>query len=94
MAVLWARGIARQLRRMVAFARGVSQGPMPDRLPVTSHDELGDLASALNVMAANLKDTLQRLEEEGRRSRTIMENMGEGLLVLDASGRSPAQPSR
>jgi len=86
-AALWARGIARQLRRMVAFARGVSQGPMPDRLPIASQDELGDLASALNVMAGDLKHTLQRLEEEGRRSRTIMENMGEGLLVLDASGK-------
>ncbi|OGB94590.1 MAG: hypothetical protein A2Z31_09940 [candidate division NC10 bacterium RBG_16_65_8] len=86
-AILWARGIARQLRRMVAFARGVSQGPMPDRLPVTSRDELADLAEALNSMAADLKDTLQRLEAEGRRSRTIMESMGEGLLVLDAHGK-------
>ena len=86
-AALWARGIARQLRQMVAFARGVSQGPTPDRLPMTSQDELGDLASALNVMAADLKNTLQRLEEEGRRSRTIMESMGEGLLVLDGHGK-------
>jgi two-component system phosphate regulon sensor histidine kinase PhoR len=87
MAVLWARGMARQLRRMVDFARGVSLGPMPDRLPVTSRDELADLAAALNAMAADLKNTLQRLEEEGRRSRTIMESMGEGLLVLDAQGK-------
>ena len=86
-AALWARGIARQLRQMVAFARGVSQGPTPDRLPINSQDELGDLASALNVMAADLKNTLQRLEEEGRRSRTIMESMGEGLLVLDGHGK-------
>ena len=86
-AILWARGIARHLRRMVAFARGVSQGPMPDRLPVTSRDELADLAAALNAMATDLRDTLQRLEAEGRRSRTIMESMGEGLLVLDAHGK-------
>jgi two-component system, OmpR family, phosphate regulon sensor histidine kinase PhoR len=86
-AALWARGMARQLRRMVAFARGVSQGSMLDRLPITSHDELADLAAALNVMAADLKDTLERLEAESRRSRTIMESMGEGLLVLDARGK-------
>jgi two-component system phosphate regulon sensor histidine kinase PhoR len=86
-AALWARGMARQLRRMVAFARGVSQGSMLDRLPVTSHDELADLAAALNVMAADLKGTLERLETESRRSRTIMESMGEGLLVLDARGK-------
>ena len=86
-AVLWAQGTVRQLRRMVAFARGVSHGTMPDRLPVTSRDELGDLASALNAMAADLKTTLERLEAEGRRSRAIMESMGEGLLVLDERGK-------
>lgn len=86
-AVLWARGMARQLRRMVAFARGVSHGRMLDRLPAASRDELADLAVALNSMAADLKGTMERLEDEGRRSRTIMESMAEGLLVLDARGR-------
>ncbi len=86
-AVLWARSMARQLRRMIAFARGVSHGQMPDRLPATSRDELADLAIALNAMAADLHGTLERLEDEGRRSRTIMASMGEGLLVLDGRGR-------
>jgi two-component system phosphate regulon sensor histidine kinase PhoR len=48
---------------------------------------LADLAVALNAMAADLNDTMERLEDEGRRSRTIMESMGEGLLVLDGRGR-------
>lgn len=87
-AILWARGMARHLRRMVAFARGVSQGRMPDRLPVTSRDELADLAGALNAMAADLHGTLHRLEEEGRQSRAIVESMGEGLLVLDGRGKT------
>jgi two-component system phosphate regulon sensor histidine kinase PhoR len=37
-------------------------------------------------MAADVKGILQRLEEEGQRSRTIMESMVDGLLVLDARG--------
>lgn len=86
-AVVWARGIARQLRRMVQFARGVSQGRIPERLPATTRDEFADLAAALNAMATDLTTTLERLEAEGRRSRTIMESMGEGLLVLDGRGR-------
>jgi two-component system, OmpR family, phosphate regulon sensor histidine kinase PhoR len=86
-AVVWAHGIARQLRHMVAFARGVSRGSVPDRLPVASADELGDLAAAMNGMAADLKKTLERLEEESRRSQAIMESMAEGLLVLDARGK-------
>ncbi|HEX7548207.1 MAG TPA: histidine kinase dimerization/phospho-acceptor domain-containing protein, partial [Candidatus Methylomirabilis sp.] len=85
-AVLWASRISRQLHMMVGFARGVSRGQMPPRLPIASRDEFGDLAAALNAMAADVKGILQRLEEEGQRSRTIMESMGDGLLVLDARG--------
>ncbi len=86
-AFLWARRITRPLREMVGFAQGVARGEMTPRLPVRSRDELGELAEALNAMAADLRSTLYRLEDEGRRLRAIMEGMAEGLLVLDARGR-------
>jgi len=86
-AILWARHMAQQLHRMLAFARGVSRGEMAARLPAGSRDELGDLTAALNEMADDLKTTLRRLETEGQRLRTITESMGEGLLVLDAHNR-------
>ena len=72
---------------MVAFAQGLARGEMTTRLPIASRDEIGELGEALNAMAGSLKDTLHRLEEEGRRIRTIMESMAEGLLVIDARGR-------
>ncbi len=87
LAYLWARRITLPLRRMLDFARALSRGEMGHRLPVRPGDELGDLAGALNAMAADLRSTLQRLEEEGRRIRTIMESMAEGLLVIDGRGR-------
>lgn len=86
-AYLWARKITRPLWQMVGFAQGVARGEMGQRLPIYSRDELGELANALNVMADDLKGTLRRLEEEGRRIRTIMESMAEGVLVIDARGR-------
>lgn len=93
-AVLWARGISNQLRRMVDFARDVPRGEMTTRLQIVSRDEIGELAGALNVMAVELRDTLHRLEEEGKRVRTIMESMAEGLLVIDVQGRiSLANPA-
>jgi two-component system phosphate regulon sensor histidine kinase PhoR len=85
-AILWSRRMARQLRQMIGFARDVSRGQTAPRLSVASRDEIADLAAALNAMAADIKGILQRLEEEGQRSRTIVESMGEGLLVLDAHG--------
>ena len=87
LAYLWARRITFPLRQMVGFARSVAQGELTRRLPVHSRDELGELAGALNAMAADLDGTLRRLEAEGQRVRTIMESMAEGLLVIDTRGR-------
>ncbi|MEK7205853.1 MAG: histidine kinase dimerization/phospho-acceptor domain-containing protein, partial [candidate division NC10 bacterium] len=86
-AYLWARKITRPRWQMGGCAQGVARGEMGQRLPISSRDELGELANALNVMADDLKGTLRRLEEEGRRIRTIMESMAEGVLVIDARGR-------
>jgi two-component system phosphate regulon sensor histidine kinase PhoR len=86
-ALLWARRITQPLRQMAGFAQAVARGELGHRLPVRSRDELGDLAEALNSMTSGLRETLQRLEAEGRRIRTIMESMAEGLLVIDARGR-------
>jgi len=87
MAFFWANRITYPLRQMVEFARAVARGEMGKRLPVRSRDELGEVAEALNAMAADLRATMQRLEEEGHRIQTIMESMSEGLLVIDARKR-------
>jgi two-component system phosphate regulon sensor histidine kinase PhoR len=86
LAYLWAYRITEPLRRMVEFAQGLSRGEMGHRLSVRRRDELGGLAEALNRMAADLRSMLQRLEEEGRRIRTIMDSMAEGVLVIDGRG--------
>ena len=87
LAYLWAQKITLPLRQMGEFAKRVARGEMTGRLPVRSRDELGELAGALNAMAADLQGTLHRLEDEGQRIRAIMESMAEGLLVIDARGR-------
>jgi len=86
MAYLWAYRITRPLRRMAEFAQGLSRGEMGQRLFIRRRDELGGLADALNRMAADLRSMLQRLEDEGRRIRTIMDSMAEGVLVIDGRG--------
>ncbi len=86
-AILWARRVAGQLRQMVDFAHAVPQGRFAPPLPKGPGDEIGTLAEALNAMATDLAQTLERLEQESRRSRSILENMAEGLLLLDGRGR-------
>jgi len=65
---LWyARRLARPLEGMVLQAREVAQGDFTRRLPMTGAQEVADLASTLNRMAAQLQaqvDALQRAHLE------------------------------
>jgi signal transduction histidine kinase len=65
---LWyARRIARPLEGMALQAREVAQGDFTRRLPMTGAQEVADLASTLNRMAAQLQaqvDALQRAHLE------------------------------
>ena len=54
-ALLLARGITRPIRRMVEATRRIAAGDYRERVAVASRDELGELARALNEMAAGLE---------------------------------------
>src|SRR5262249_48018701 len=57
--VLFARGILRPVGMLTAAARRMEHGDLGQRVPVTSHDEIGQLAHAFNGMA----DALERTEQ-------------------------------
>jgi methyl-accepting chemotaxis protein len=63
LAIVIARGMARPLLNGVAFAQAVAAGDLTGRLEVKNDDEVGDLARALNAMAAGLKDLVARILE-------------------------------
>jgi len=62
-AVLITRSITRPLRQGVGFASSLAAGRLDETLRITSKDEVGELASALNSMGATLR---QRIEELSR----------------------------
>ena len=55
LALLLARGFTRPIQRMVAATRQIAAGDYRERVAVASRDELGQLAQALNEMAAGLE---------------------------------------
>ncbi|MBN1979592.1 MAG: HAMP domain-containing protein [Anaerolineae bacterium] len=52
---LQARRIVRPVRALAAAAHRVAGGDLSQRIPVTSDDELGEMAAAFNTMAAELE---------------------------------------
>ena len=77
---------SRTLTTLATGAARFGTGDFGARLPVRSHDELGDLARVMNEMAGRLESEMSRLSTERNRLGAILRGMGEGLLVTDANG--------
>lgn len=56
---LFAFGIVRPIRRLTLATRAVASGDLSSRVPITSRDEVGELAAAFNAMAADLQKAEQ-----------------------------------
>jgi two-component system sensor histidine kinase BaeS len=52
--IVLARALTRPIRLLTAAIRGMARGELKQSVPVTSNDELGELAAAFNQMSADL----------------------------------------
>ncbi|MEU5092835.1 ATP-binding protein [Streptomyces sp. NPDC021356] len=69
-ALLAARRVLRPVRRLRSAAESMATGALETRIEVTGHDELADLGSTFNTMAATLQAdaaTLRSMEAKARR---------------------------
>ncbi len=69
--LLLARWLTRPIRALVRDMRRVGAGDLDHQSPVTSSDELGDLAHAFNVMTRGLKEAQQLRFEQRAREREL-----------------------
>jgi signal transduction histidine kinase len=57
------RRISRPLRQLTAYARQISQGDLDQQIPVTSRDDIGQLAANFNEMTLALKGNIESKEQ-------------------------------
>ena len=82
-----AQRIATPILKVAQAARSVGQGEFDNEITVDSDDEVGVLAEEFNVMRRNLKNAVDRLTQEEKKLTAIVDNLGEGLIVVDLAGR-------
>jgi len=99
LASIGSRFIIRPVLELAENARKLSEGDLTQRADVGSSDEIGDLASAFNTMAANLEKTVSKLvrsqaqlktvvETVGSRSRTVAERVDDQRTMIDSTYHS------
>jgi two-component system phosphate regulon sensor histidine kinase PhoR len=77
---------SKPLRDMADAAARIGQGGSKAKIPVVSKDEIGKLATVLNNMSDRIEDQVQRLSTEKQRLDTILNSMGEGVMVTAPDG--------
>ena len=79
------------VRRLTVGANAIKEGRFGERIAVTSHDELGELASAFNDMADDLAEFRRTNLGEVLRAKSTLEATLEALpdavVLLDPTGR-------
>jgi PAS domain S-box-containing protein len=79
--------IARPVGALVEGTRRLAAGDLSHRLPVTSSDELGELAGSFNDMAGALATSRDHLAETGRRYRDLFDHAQDVVYTTDFEGR-------
>ncbi len=70
--MLLARAMLRPIRRLEAGTQKISSGDYEVSIPVTSHDEIGDLTVAFNEMSRNLAIKEELLNEQRRENNRLL----------------------
>ena len=82
-----AQRIATPILKVAQAARSIGQGRFDSEITVDSDNEVGVLAEEFNEMRRNLKNAVDRLTQEEKKLTAIVDNLGEGLIVVEPSGR-------
>jgi len=79
--------ISRPLSEMAAVARNMAKGDFSKKVYISSKDEVGDLAAALNHMSDGIKEMIRKVTGEEAKFEAILASMLAGVMVTDEKGR-------
>ncbi|MCB2189483.1 MAG: PAS domain S-box protein, partial [Deltaproteobacteria bacterium] len=77
----------RPLSRLLHATRQITQGDYDHPVQASSHDEIGELAGAFEVMRQSVRDKTEALEESRRRFQTLFEQVPCYISVQDRDFR-------
>ena len=86
--------LTRHIKSLLAATQTISSGEYDLRIPVTSRDEIGVLASNFNTMTDAIRGRItalhhseQALHEEKERAEITLHSIGDGVITTDLQGR-------
>lgn len=74
------------LRKMREVTQELTRGKFDTKVPILSHDEIGELAIAFNQMGRQLKFNINALNQEKEHLTSILSSMADGVITLNIDG--------
>ncbi len=78
--------ITAPLRKMKEAAFEVTRGKFDTKVPILTHDEIGELATAFNQMGRQLKFNMNALNQEKEQLSSILSSMADGVITFNRDG--------
>ncbi|RIW33552.1 HAMP domain-containing protein [Bacillus salacetis] len=78
--------ITAPLRKMREAAFEVARGRFDTKVPILTHDEIGELATAFNQMGKQLNFNLHALSQEKEQLSSILSSMADGVITFNRDG--------
>lgn len=84
---IWiAKGITRPLEKIVEVARSLTNKDYEKRIDVKASGEIGQLSSAINILASSLQKQMKEIQDHQQQLTSILENMVSGVMLVNQSG--------
>ena len=80
-------GLRRPLARLVSATQQLAEGELDTRVEPEGPAELRELSTSFNAMAEDLDIARSRIEAGRRRLASVVESLGDGLIICDGFGR-------
>ena len=78
--------ITAPLRKMREAAFEVARGRFETKVPILTHDEIGELATAFNQMGNQLNYNMHALSQEKEQLSSILSSMADGVITFNRDG--------
>lgn len=74
------------IKEVTSKAERLAKGDYGQTIPVKSKDEVGQLTEMFNYLTVRLKSTLDEMYREKNKVETILTNMTDGIIAVNAEG--------
>lgn len=78
--------MVKPIEEATAVAKHLAKGNFKARASHGKNDETGQLSRSLNVLAENLEEVTSTHQAQQERLKTLIENMGSGLILINVKG--------